>query len=111
MKYVRGDTQPFKFKIIDKDGNDVAISDIETLFITCRKEPSVLSPILFQKTLRDVTVSDGYYHATFTPQETQSLCLGKYYFDIEVTLKNGYRKSRLSTIDLTAETTIHGGGA
>ena len=82
MKFVRGDSQPFKFRIVDREGNDVDVSHIETLFITCRKQPERTSPIIFQKTLQDIAFSDGYFHAEFLPTDTEDLEYGKYYFDI-----------------------------
>lgn len=111
MKFVKGDTQAFKFKITTKDGEDVERGDISALLITCKKAPSDNSPVIFQKTLEDVTLEDGYYHAVFAPEDTQSLPIGKYYFDIEVTLARGYRKTKLVAFELTAETTVHGGSS
>ena len=109
MEFVRGDTFAFKFKITTQDNEDISISDIDTLFITCRKKTHESSPIIFQKNLDDVTIEDGYCHVVFEPEDTETLKLGMYYFDIEITLNSGYRKSKLYNFTITAETTIHGG--
>ena len=55
----------------------------------------------------DITFENGYINCTFLPQDTQNLPYGKYYFDIEITLKNGYRKSKLYNFTITEETNIH----
>lgn len=107
MEFVRGDTFPFKFKLTMSDGSNVATSDIDTLLVTCRQSTYKESPILFQKTLNDVIIEDGFCHVVFDPQDTEDLMYGNYYFDVEVTLKSGYRKTKLFEFDLTEETTIH----
>lgn len=106
---VRGDTISFKFSLKTADGQDVQLQDINTLFITLKKGTDDISPTIFQKTLEDITIDDGYCHAVFDPEDTENLEYGKYYFDIEVTLNNGYRKTELCTLTLTEETTLHRG--
>ena len=106
MEFVRGDTFPFKFKLSMSDGSVIATSDIATLYITCRKSTYKESPIIFQKKLDDVTIKDGYCHVVFDPQDTENLMYGDYYFDVEVTLKSGYKKTKLFSFTLTEETTI-----
>ena len=61
--------------------------------------------------LEDIEIDDeGYGHAIFKPEDTENLQYGFYCFDIEITLKNGYRKSRLYYFEITPESTIHEGG-
>ena len=108
MDFVRGDTFSFKFKITTSGGGNITINDIDTLFITCREYPNESSPIIFQKTKTDVTIDNNYCHVVFEPEDTEKLDLGMYYFDVEITLPSGYRKSKLYTFTLTPETTIHG---
>lgn len=111
MEFVRGDTFSFKFKLKTLDNNILTKSDIETLFITVRKWPSKESSISIQKTLDNVEIDEeGYCHARFESSDTENLNYGFYYFDIEVTLKSGYRKSKLFKFELTKETTIHESG-
>ena len=110
LEFVRGDTFPFKAPLKFKDGTNVKDSDIKTLFVTCRRAPEKGSPIIFQKNLSNVTIEDGYCHVIFNPEDTEDLDYGKYYFDIEVTLNNGTKKTRTVKFELTKETTIHGSG-
>lgn len=110
IEFVRGDTYPWKKDIHFIDGTPVPVNAIDTLFVTVRKKPQKQSPILFQKTLNDVTIDEqGYCHCVFNPEDTENLLYGPYYFDVEVTLKGGYRKSRLYQFNITKETSIHGG--
>ena len=104
ISFIRGDTFPFKVKIHSK--TTITKEDIDTLFVTCRKIASEVSPILFQKTLDDVEISDNYIHITFKPEDTENLEYEKYCFDVELTLKNGVRKTKFATFTLDNETTI-----
>ena len=111
ISFIKGDTFAFKFKINRKDKNVIQKEDIETLFITVRKYPNEESPILFQKTLEDIEIdNEGYGHAVFKPEDTENLIYGSYFFDREITLKNGYRKTKLDKFEITKETTTHKGG-
>lgn len=108
MEFIRGDTFPFKTSIKFKDGEVLTKEDIETLFITSRKYPTKTSPIIFQKTLDDVEIDEeGYCHARINPEDTEDLAYGSYFCDIEITLKSGYRKTKLFKFEITKETTIH----
>lgn len=108
--FVRGDTFAFKTQITYADGTPIKKDDIDTLFITCKLQPTEYSPILFQKKLEDVIIDEkGYCHAVFEPKDTEKFNYGTYYFDIEVTTKGGYRKTSLNTFKLDKETTTYGG--
>ena len=107
ISFVRGDTFSFKVNVSLYNKKTLTFDDIESIFITVRKEPTSLCEIIFQKNIDDITFENGYINCTFLPQDTQNLPYGKYYFDIEITLKNGYRKSKLYNFTITEETTIH----
>ena len=108
MNFVRGDSFPFKVLLSFADKKPIKKSDISTLFVTCRQYANTNFPILFQKELDDVEIDkDGYCHIVFEPADTEGLDYGKYFFDIEITLNSGYRKSKLYEFELTKETTIH----
>ena len=108
MQFVRGDSFLFKVLLGSKGDEPINQNLVQTLYITFRKYANIDSDIIFQKTLSDVRIDDdGYCHASFLPEDTEDLAYGKYFFDIEVTLTNGYRKSRLYEVELTKETTIH----
>ena len=111
MNFIRGDTFSFKFLLKRKDELIPTKEDIKTLFITARKYPTKEAPIIFQKTLNDVEIdNEGYCHGKFNPEDTEDLIYGSYFFDVVITLKNGYRKTRLFKFDLERETTIHESG-
>ena len=107
---VRGDTFAFKFRITFADETPVASSDVATLLITFKASTRTESKVIFQKTKEDVIIDgDGYCHAVFIPEDTQSLMYGTYYYDCEVTLTDGYRKTIVNTLTLSGETSVHGG--
>lgn len=111
LEFVRGDTFAFKFLLTTKDGIAIKKEDIDTLFITARKYANKESPIIIQKKLEDVEIdSDGYCHTKFEPKNTEELIYGSYFFDIEVTLKSGFRKTKLFQFKINKETTIHESG-
>lgn len=64
---------------------------------------------MFQKKLEDVTIEEGKCHVVFNPENTQELEYREYYFDVELTLTNGTKKTKLYKFKLTPETTIYGG--
>ena len=109
--FIRGDSYLFKVWIGYKNDNiPVSESDIDTLFITFKNNTLKNGSILFQKQLSDVTIDeDGYCHVAFNPSDTENLNYGTYYFDIEITLLNGYRKTEIYQVSITDETTNHGG--
>ena len=109
FEFVRGDTFPFKFGIKSRDGTPIKKEEIKTLFITVREQPNSFSPVISQKNLDDVTIDEyGTCHVKFEPEDTEELSYQRYYFDIEITLKSGYRKSHVRDFRLTHEVTIHG---
>ena len=110
LKFLRGDTCLFKVKLIINGGDVIQMSDINSIFITCRQAPNKDSNVLFKKTINDVVLDEeGYLHCAFNPSDTENLYYGEYFFDIEITLTSGYRKTRLYKFELTQETTIYGG--
>ena len=109
MKFIRGDTQPFKFKITDKDGKSISSENIKTLILTCRKYNLKSSAVLFDKNKEDFTFKDDYWHSEFKPEDTRELDYGIYNFDIECTLKDGTVKTLKSQFEITDEDTIYDG--
>ena len=83
ISFVRGDTFSFKVNVSLHNKMTLTLDDIESIFITVRKEPTSLCEIIFQKNIDDITFENGYINCTFLPQDTQNLPYGKYYFDIE----------------------------
>lgn len=108
MEFIRGDTFEFGLPIQYDDGKAVQKEDIETLIFTCRKTNYKESPVLIIKNIEDFVFEDDIYWLTIKPKDTEELPYGTYKFDVELTLKDGYRKTFASRFKLTEETTIHG---
>lgn len=110
-KFVRGDT--FAFKVPVKLKNDAVLKEenVDTIYITARKDTREDSKVIFEKTKQDVQIDEeGYCHAVFNPEDTENLDYGFYIFDVEITLKSGYRQTKVYKFELTKEATIHGSG-
>lgn len=109
--FIRGDSYLFKVKVKHKQ-NDTPLQeiDVSTIFVTFKETTSKSSTALFTKELSDLSIDEeGWLHVAFNPSDTESLNYGTYYFDIEITLTNGYRKTNTYQVTLTDETTSHGG--
>lgn len=111
ISFIRGDTFPMKFQILDSERNVVPKSELETLYLTCRKFNSLDSPKLFQKKIEDFVYDDedGFYYIAFNPEDTRELEYGTYNFDIEATFKDGYVNTLKSSFEIIEETTIYEG--
>ena len=109
--FIRGDSYLFKVKVKHKENNiPLQQNDVDTIFVTFKETTSKSSTPLFIKELTDMSIDEqGYIHVAFNPSDTESLNYGTYYFDIEITLINGYRKTNTYQVTLTDETTSHGG--
>lgn len=81
MKIYRRSTKRYKFARRDAD-REIITTKASKLLFTVRERPDDCSKILLQKTLEDMTFdSDGYYHMTLTPKDTDLRC-GKYYYSV-----------------------------
>lgn len=110
IEQIRGDTINLVFPLKDENDNIITLDQIDTLVLTSRKYPNKNSPILFNKNKEDFILDDdGQYNVTISPTDTETLTDNEVYFDIEVTLKNGIRKSKIVKIILEKDYTIHGG--
>lgn len=105
QSFKRGDT--FAFCIPIESETEITINDVETLFCTCRLLPVKTSPIIFEKTLDNIKIDNEGVHIVINPEDTQELEYGKYYFDIELTLKNNYRVTYTGIFNLLYETSFH----
>lgn len=107
IEMYRGDTLVIVFAIEDIAGEKISKEDIETLYLTARKYPDLDSKVLFEKQMKDFNVVDGLFEVTIEPKCTEGLRVDIIYYDFEVTLKNGYRKTEVGTIKLKKDVTIH----
>lgn len=104
MELTRGDTGLFKFQRVDANG-DVITSTPDAMYFTLKKSYS--SPIaVVQKTLADMTQdTDGYWHITLEPEDTENIDVGAYVYDIEVTVPEYVKTIAKGTLRITAEAT------
>lgn len=107
-EFVRGDTFIMGLPIKYDDGKVVELDDIKTLIFTCRKTYEKTSKVLITKNKEDFEFDDDVYWITIKPEDTEQLPYGDYQFDIEATLKDGYRQTFKSSLKLTGECTMHG---
>ena len=110
LEFPRGDTQICKFKIKDKNGQEISLSNTDKLFFTVKKN-SKSTDVAFQKTLSNgiELKSDGYYYVTINSDDTAELNYGDYVYDIELKTTEGIVKTlTLGTIILTDEVTFKG---
>ena len=107
--FKRGDTYAFKSELKLKSGHEITKEDISELYVTAREGFDEMFPIIFQKTLDDVEIYDGYVHIRFEPEDTENLEYGTYGFDLEITLKGNKknRKTKSGYFTLLSESTIH----
>lgn len=111
FEFIRGDTFPFKFKLKDKNGQEIILSNTDNLYFTVKKT-SKSTERAFQKTLAGGEIvygEDGYYHITIESDDTAELDYGDYRYDIELKSATGIVKTLiLGTITLTDEITFKG---
>ena len=94
IEIIRGDTATISVPISNKNGDTIEFEDIDTLILTCRTMPSKSYEVLFKKTKEDFRLEENKYKVDLKAEDTEQLKLDKpAYFDIEVTFKNGTRKS------------------
>ena len=107
VEIIRGDTATLAFPINNKSGETIQLEDIETLIMTCRNRSY---EILFSKNTEDFRFEDGKYKVDLKAEDTERINYSNpFSFDIEVTLKNGTRKSRIYELNLVKDYTVHGG--
>ncbi len=80
----KGDTEKYKLKILDQDGNIIILADGDMLYFTV-KENFETKDVIFQKKLGDgITYSedDNCYHMELNPNDTENLQYKTYVFDV-----------------------------
>lgn len=109
IRFHRGDTRPLKFKIINKDKSKTfGPDDIRELYFTLKTDKNSRR-VFIQKTKNDfIFDDDGIWHFVIKPEDTERMAYGKYYYDIEVTLLNGFRQTKDGYLEITGEATTHG---
>ena len=110
FEFPRGDTFLFKFKVTDKQGTEIELSNTDKLYFTVKKNPNSTDKA-FQKTLGNGIDkgTDGYYHVTINSNDTAELNYGDYGYDIELkTLEGRVKTLIIGSITLTEEYTHKG---
>lgn len=109
MELIRGDSKVLVFSILDDNNKLIELELIDTLILTAREKPSERSRVLFTKNKEDFSIVDGEYNVDLLPEDTEQLKLNEFGFDIEVTLKDGTRQSKIYKMKLKKDYSIHGG--
>ena len=95
MKIIRGDTGFYKFQRKNENGEPILLK-ADKMYFTVKQNYNT-SKILFQKTIDDITFdSEGYYHLTINPSDTDNLDYGNYVYDIEVIQEDDNYKKTIS---------------
>lgn len=95
IRLTRGDTKYVKFKLKDKNGENLVLGEGEKLYWTMKKNSTSTDKLAQKVYPTDITYEDGWYQFTILPADTEKLDYGTYEYDIE------YKKSTfVQTLDL-----------
>lgn len=104
IEIIRGDTNKFSFIRKDAEGETIP-QQADAIYFTV-KESWTTQEYLIQKTLLDMTFTDGKYEFTIEPEETDNLEYGTYVYDLEV-IQEGYKQTiSRGTFKITEEATF-----
>lgn len=96
MKLIRGDSARWKFQRKAADGSVITVEP-EAIFWTVKRSYDD-QEFVIQKTKEDFELDeDYYYHFGVTPDDTNDLAYGTYYYDIEVIQDDGLYKQTIKT--------------
>lgn len=105
MEITRGDTRHYKFQRKDENGN-VILKKADKIYFTVKNNEVEIKP-LFQKTIDDMIFdSDGFYHFSILPEDTNKLPYRIYYYDIERIVEGDKRTISIGELKLTKEVTF-----
>ena len=107
IEFVRGDTCPITFNLVDGEGNELDNIENANIYFTVKtgySEPNYL----FQKTLLGGTITkDGNkYSTTILPTDTENLDYGRYVYDICVVSQDFKATLVIGTLTITNEVTF-----
>lgn len=105
---VRGDSRVLRIDVLDENGAAYNPAPLDTITMTVRKG-SHRGEIVIQKETgdADVAVISGGWQITIQPEDTEELSYTLYFYDIEVTLEDGYKQTVIpySSFNLVREVT------
>lgn len=80
--YFRGDTIAFNFKVN-------GISNLDSAYFTCKENTEDTTIPILQKSLEDgiSKIEDGLYAVRISPEDTEKLKSGIYYYDLQIETK------------------------
>lgn len=110
FEFTRGDTKVFKFKLTDKNKEDISLTPGDKLYLTVKQTPNS-KKVEIQKTLDNgiVLKDDGYYYVTISAEDTANMAYGTYGYDIEIKTMTGIVQTLIiGSITLTEEYTFKG---
>lgn len=110
FEFPRGDTFLFKFRLKDKNGEEIVLGVGDKLYFTVKKSSKSTDRAIQKITPSGIVYEeDGYYHITIDSNDTAELDYGTYQYDIELKTATGVVKTLiLGSITLTDEITFKG---
>ena len=109
FEFPRGDTFLFKFRLKDKNGEEIVLQAGDKLYFTVKKNAKSTDRIIQKTTPSGITYDSGYYHITIDSNDTAEQNYGTYQYDIELKTASGVVKTLiLGSITLTDEITFKG---
>lgn len=107
IEFVRGDTCPIEFTIVDGDNNPLVDLENANIYFTVKNNYNE-DNYIFQKTYAGGTIikTDNKYSLTILPTDTESLDYGSYVYDICVVSGDFKATIVRGKISLTNESTF-----
>ena len=86
LAMVRGDTLAFGFEY---EFDDKSKEDLDTCYLSCKLNPDD-EEYIFQKSIGSgiSKVDDNKYRVRVAPADTEDIDIGKYYYDLQISLNN-----------------------
>ena len=86
LKMVRGDTFSFA---IEYEFDDKSKQDLDTCYLSCKKNFDD-NNYIFQKSIGSgiSKVDDNQYRVRIAPEDTDSIDIGNYFYDLQIGLNN-----------------------
>ena len=104
IEIIRGDSNKFSFTRKDNEGKTITQPANSAYFTV--KESWTTQEYLIQKTIEDMTFSEGKYEFTIEPEETDNLEYGTYVYDLEVIQEDYKQTISRGTFKITEEATF-----
>lgn len=103
----RGDIRDVRFVVHNYDGTGTTDIDFDEIYVSFKTSTNTPN-LLFQKKLTDGTITKeepGVYQFRIEPEDTDSLRIGNYAFDIELVYENLIKQTTVGVLEITPEVT------